>query len=64
MISLLFFLGCHKNINVKNDHILIGSIDAIEGVTCVMQTNNEKLIYVNSKLCLFLKEGDIIKVVR
>tara|TARA_B100001250_G_C19753090_1_gene768756 strand:+ start:1198 stop:1368 length:171 start_codon:yes stop_codon:yes gene_type:complete len=44
--------------------IYIGVVDNIDEKICEVQLVNEEIIYLDSKICDSLKEGDEIKVLR
>ena len=57
MIGLLLFACMTKKINV-------GTVDISENKICTVQLADETFVEVESNLCTFLQEGDIIKVER
>ena len=57
MISLLLFACATKIVD-------IGTVDISEQDICVLQLSDETIVEIKSELCLNLREGDVIRVVR
>lgn len=57
MISLFLFSCLTKTIDV-------GFVDLVEPNICTVQLPDESIITIDSEICSFLKEGDVIQVER
>ena len=58
----ILFLFCCTYTHFK--YASIGYVDSVDSNVCTLQLKNGDLKTFNSKLCLYLKEGDEIKVLR
>jgi len=59
-LIILFMLGCFLSKSLKH----VGVVDRKENKICEVILFNEDIIFVESKLCDSLKEGDVIKIQR
>lgn len=57
LFSLFLFIGCMPK------PVLVGIIDAKEDNVCAVQLADETIIYVDSRICENVKEGDVIGVI-
>ena len=56
-LSVFLLAGCLPK------PVLIGIIDAKEDTVCALQLPDETIIYVDSRICENVKEGDVIGVI-
>ncbi len=57
MISMFLFSCMTKT-------VVVGTVDIVEPTSCHVQLLDESIVWIESKMCASLQEGDIIKVVR
>ena len=58
MISLLLLFACATKV------FNIGTVDISEDKICTVQLADETFVEVESNLCAFLQEGDVLRVER